>query len=253
MRTVRIKTTPGRDPGQHVGLVGLSCRRPDHIRAVLHTVTYYDRTGSCRRTFGEPEQPGPFAFLTPQLDRSDVDLVSVEHVTVGAQIDIGLDRFVLVDTGAELVLEPVEHDALAAAGATAGLELSVARSSRGDFTMGGMSRFADVLTCVGFLLPLGGMPSRLVTPLTEDARRVEPSAEQPPVAIEVRRIAGEPARLSVQRVEWSSADDRWVIVRRGAHGGNFASWSDARVGDNLRLHYPDGFYGAVAVHDRDPD
>jgi hypothetical protein len=57
MRTVRIKTTPGRDPGQHVGLVGLSCHLPGHVRAVLHTVTYYDRTGSCRAASASPSCP----------------------------------------------------------------------------------------------------------------------------------------------------------------------------------------------------
>lgn len=250
MRTVRIRTTPGRDPGQHVGLVGLSCRRPGDLRSTLHTVTYYDRTGLVRREFAGPVLPGPYAFLTPHIERVELDLVSVEHVTLGAYVDVGLDRFVLAEAGPELVLEPVEHDPLKSAGATSGLELSVARSARGDFTMGGISRFADVLTLVGFLLVDAGMPMRLVTALTEDARKVEPTTERPAVAIEIREILGQPTQLAVQSVTWSAADDRYVVEDRGRPGGNYASWSDSRVGDNLRLHYPPGFYGGLAIHDR---
>lgn len=250
MRSVRIRTTPGRDPGQHVGLVGLSCRRPGDLRSTLHTVTYYDRSGQVRREFQGPVLPGPYAFLTPHHERVELDLVSVEHVTLGAYVDVGLDRFRLVENGTELALEPVEHDPLDSVGATAGLELSVARSARGDFTMGGVSRFAEVLTLVGFLLTGEGMPMRLVTALTEDARKVEPSIERPAVAIEIREVLGQPAQLSVQSVAWSAVDDRYVVEERGRPGGNFAAWSDSRVGDNLRLHYPPGFYGGIAIHDR---
>jgi hypothetical protein len=244
MKTIRIRTTPGIESGLWVSRTGLSIRRPGQVQSELFTVSYYDRTGHARREFGGPILPGPYAFLTRIVD-PDIELSGFETVRVGDRLDIGEDRFVLeLDAGAP-VLEYVEP--VLERGAPDGLELTVVRR-KVDGTLGGISRYADTLVLVG-LTDSRKLPSRLVTPLSEDCRRVTPSNTSPAVTIDVRSV-GSDKPLAVYPVFWNAVDDAYVLDKRGTPGGNFAAWSDARVGDQLRALYPPGFYGALHIHDR---
>jgi hypothetical protein len=126
-----------------------------------------------------------------------------------------------------------------------GLALYVARTAGlGDCTAGGITATHDRLTLVGVAADDG-----TVRPMTPDARIRAVTPDAPAVALRVT-IVGTP---SVHVVPVESSPDGGYRVARGAWymaGGNYASSSDARVGELLESLLGHRFYGALSVHDR---
>lgn len=105
-----------------------------------------------------------------------------------------------------------------------GLIVNVLRSNIGDRTLGGVSSEADFLCVVNIDGPF------------------DPDSRFPAVLL----VPGALGSLNIRPAKKDSSG-RWIVdpTRGYSAGGNFAYSSDSRFGRAV------GFYGAVAIHDRE--
>lgn len=136
---------------------------------------------------------------------------------------------------------------------TKGITLTVARTTLGDFTIGGVSGKHDCLTLVGVIDTRKPEVARMafprVAPMPPSSRVFEPNENQPPVAFLVRNVGG--VVLCVVPVVWDA--EARAYRQEHSHsmaGGNFAESCDSRVSELAQQLTGHVWYGAFAVHDR---
>lgn len=127
-----------------------------------------------------------------------------------------------------------------------GLHVTVYHAPDGDFTNDGASSKVDQVTIVGTLDESLPRRERVVQRLPRDSRVFTPDATRPPVVLVVRQF-GEERILSLV-----PADEAGTSVQPGwfMFGGNYGGPCDSRLSHLFRVLTGHGFYGAIAIHDR---
>lgn len=127
-----------------------------------------------------------------------------------------------------------------------GLTLNVHRTTRGDFTLDGVSGRADRLTLVGYRDESVHPARSVVRPLPDGSQVFEVKPDRPPVILVVRQFGADKILSILPAVEdGTEAQPGWFMF-----GGNYASLDDSRLSDLTQQLTGHRFYGAVAIHDR---
>lgn len=123
-----------------------------------------------------------------------------------------------------------------------GLILNVYRSAGRDCTLNGITSDHDTVVLVGIIDTTGGAEahrSPTVIPLPAHAQVFEARDDRPAVYLVIRQM-GRERLVHLVPAEDNPHDCLWKYMA----GGNYAATSDSR------FHQLGGFYGAIAVHDR---
>ncbi|MFE4950197.1 hypothetical protein ACFQ9V_08800 [Leifsonia sp. NPDC056665] len=128
-----------------------------------------------------------------------------------------------------------------------GIPLSVIRSARGDFTLGGVSSTHSQLTLVGFSVSAN---HDLLTPIPAQLCNSAYLDEAPPVGLMVR-FRGADTFLDFTPAEYDAEQGVWRFTReRTMAGGNYAHSHDDRFQRLIYRCTGASFFGAISIHDR---
>lgn len=123
-----------------------------------------------------------------------------------------------------------------------GLTLYIYRPEHGDSSNGGVSSRCQRVTLVGVVTEMEGGRSEM-RPFPQSSRVPSVPSPDAPAVVAVKRRMGREHLVHVEPLEEpvQSQGTPWMA------GGTYVATSDSRVRDLLGA---DGFYGALAFHDR---